>query len=135
LLTPQGKHPTEEPLEKRCELLRTKVMSRLPDSIRYSETLEASPTELIDAVREQGFEGIVAKRRNSHYEPGKRSGGWQRMRVLQRRDSVIGGYTPAGINFDAILLALTRARAQVYLRNSAVLNETGRWCRSCPPGN
>jgi ATP-dependent DNA ligase len=42
----------------------------LPDSIRYSETLEASPAELIDAVREQGFEGIVAKRRDSPYKPG-----------------------------------------------------------------
>jgi ATP-dependent DNA ligase len=39
-------------------------MPRLPDSIRYSETLEASPAELIEAVREQGFEGIVAKRRD-----------------------------------------------------------------------
>ncbi|MEA2648728.1 MAG: hypothetical protein QOG61_1163 [Candidatus Binataceae bacterium] len=37
--------------------LRTKVMSLLPDSIRYSETMEASPGELIEAVREQGFEG------------------------------------------------------------------------------
>jgi ATP-dependent DNA ligase len=36
-------------------------MPQLPDSIRYSETLEASRAELIEAVREQGFEGIVAK--------------------------------------------------------------------------
>jgi hypothetical protein len=35
-------------------------MPLLPDSARYSETLEASPAELIEAVREQGFEGIVA---------------------------------------------------------------------------
>jgi bifunctional non-homologous end joining protein LigD len=51
---------------------------------------------LIEAVREQGFEGIVAKRRNSLYEPGKRSGARQKMRVLQKRDFVIGGYIPAG---------------------------------------
>jgi ATP-dependent DNA ligase len=49
-------------------------MPLLPDSIRYSETLKASPAELIEAVREQGFEGLVAKRRDSLYEPGKRSG-------------------------------------------------------------
>jgi Caspase domain len=49
---------------------------KVPDSIRYSETLEASPAELIDTVREQGFEGIVAKRRGSLYEPGKRSGAY-----------------------------------------------------------
>jgi hypothetical protein len=32
-------------------------MPLLPDSIRYSETIEASPTELIQAVREQRFRG------------------------------------------------------------------------------
>jgi ATP-dependent DNA ligase len=45
-------------------------MPLLPDSIRYSETLDASAAALIDAVREQGIEGIVAKRRASLYEPG-----------------------------------------------------------------
>jgi hypothetical protein len=40
-------------------------MPLLPDSVRYSESLGASPAELIEAVREQGFEGIVAKRRDS----------------------------------------------------------------------
>ena len=53
-------------------------MSLSPDSIRYSETMEASPGELIEAVREQGFEGTVAKRRDSVYnqasgrQPGRK---------------------------------------------------------------
>jgi bifunctional non-homologous end joining protein LigD len=58
-------------------------MPLLPDSIRYSETLKASPAEIIEAVREQGFEGIVAKRWDSLYKPGQRSAVWQKMRVLQ----------------------------------------------------
>jgi bifunctional non-homologous end joining protein LigD len=104
LLRLWGEDLTQEPLQRRRELLRTKVMPLLPDSVRYSETLEASPAELIQAVREQGFEGIVAKQRDSVYEAGKPSGAWQKMRVLQRRDFVIGGYTPGGRNFDAILI-------------------------------
>jgi ATP-dependent DNA ligase len=76
-------------------------MPLLPDSIRYSETLDASPGELIEAVRE---EGIVAKRRASRSEPGQRSAGWQKMRVLHRRDFAIGGYTPAGRSFNTILI-------------------------------
>jgi DNA ligase D-like protein (predicted ligase) len=115
LLTLRGEALTQEPLERRRELLRTKVMSLLPDSIRYSETLEASPAELIEAVREQGFEGIVAKRRDSRYKPGQRSAAWQKMRVLQRRDFVIGGYTPAGRNFDAILIGDYEGRALQYI--------------------
>jgi bifunctional non-homologous end joining protein LigD len=65
LLKLRGRDLTGNRLEKRREILCTEVMPLLPDSIRYSETLEASPAELIDAVREQGFEGIVAKRRGS----------------------------------------------------------------------
>jgi excisionase family DNA binding protein len=38
-------------------------MHRNSFEIAYSETLETSPTELIEAVREQAFKGIVAKRR------------------------------------------------------------------------
>jgi ATP-dependent DNA ligase len=103
LLILRGKDITQQSLEKRRELLRTKVMPLLPDSIRYSEILNASPAELIEAVREQGFEGIVAKRRDSLYEPGKRSGAWQKMRVLKSREFVIGGYTPGARNFDWLL--------------------------------
>ena len=45
--------------------------------------------------KEQGFEGLVAKRRDSKYEPGLRSGAWQKMRVNQGQEFVIAGYTPA----------------------------------------
>ena len=90
-------------------------MPLLPDSIRYSETMEASPAELVEAVREQGFEGIVAKRGDSAYKPGQRSAVWQKMRVLQRRDFVIGGYTPAGKNFPAILIDDYEGRALKYV--------------------
>ena len=54
-------------------------------------------------MRAQGLEGIVAKRVDSRYEPGQCSGAWQKMRVNQGREFVIGGYTPAGRNFDAII--------------------------------
>ena len=115
LLTLRGESLIREPLEIRRELLRTKVMPRLADSIRYSETMEASPADLVEAVREQGFEGIVAKRRDSAYKPGQRSAVWQKMRVLQRRDFVIGGYTPAGRNFGAILIGDYEGRALKYV--------------------
>jgi ATP-dependent DNA ligase len=115
LLTLRGESMTREPLEIRRALLRTKVMPLLPDSIRFSETLEASPVELIATVREQGFEGIVAKRRGSPYKPGQRSAKRQKMRVLQRRDFVIGGYTPAGRNLDAILIGDYAGRALQYV--------------------
>ena len=70
---------------------------------------------MIEAVREEGFEGIVAKRRDRAYKPGQRSAVWQKMRVLQRRDFAIGGYTPTGRNFDAILIGDYKGRAFQYV--------------------
>ena len=115
LLILRGKDLTQEPLEKRRELLRRKVMPHLSDSIRYSETLEASATEVIDAVRRQGLEGVVAKRRDSPYQPGKRSGAWQKIRINKVREFVIGGYTPAPRNFDALLIGYRESRKLLYV--------------------
>ena len=105
----------QEPLEKRRGLLRSKVMPRLPGPIRYSETLDGSAREVIKAIREQGLEGVVAKRRDSLYEPGKRSGSWQKMRINRVREFVIGGYTPAPRNFDALLVGYREGRKLKYV--------------------
>ncbi|HET6448836.1 MAG TPA: non-homologous end-joining DNA ligase, partial [Conexibacter sp.] len=48
---------------------------------------------LLDATREQGLEGIVAKRLDSRYEPGRRSGAWRKLRHRQRQELVVGGWT------------------------------------------
>jgi bifunctional non-homologous end joining protein LigD len=40
------------------------------------------------------LEGIVAKRRDSLYEPGKRTGAWIKYRVNRGQEFVIGGYIP-----------------------------------------
>jgi bifunctional non-homologous end joining protein LigD len=49
---------------------------------------------LLEAARRQGLEGIVAKRRDSPYRPGRRSGEWIKERVWRRQEFVIGGYIP-----------------------------------------
>jgi hypothetical protein len=51
----------------------------------------------------------------SFYEPGKRPGAWQKMRVHQRRDLVIGGNTPGGPNFDAILVGYYKGRSWIFV--------------------
>ncbi len=58
-----------EPLTTRREMLRA-LISKLPDTIRFSETFDASASELMAAVRANGLEGIVAKCRDSSYKPG-----------------------------------------------------------------
>jgi bifunctional non-homologous end joining protein LigD len=98
-----GEDVMQQPLDQRKELLRSHILAGLPEPIRESPELEASLPDLIRAVKEQGLEGLVAKRRNSRYEPGQRSGAWQKMRVNQGQEFVIGGYTPSPKNFDALI--------------------------------
>jgi bifunctional non-homologous end joining protein LigD len=50
--------------------------------------------DLLEAARRQGLEGIVAKRAESPYRPGKRTGEWIKTRVWRRQEFVIGGHIP-----------------------------------------
>jgi bifunctional non-homologous end joining protein LigD len=49
---------------------------------------------LLKATRELGIEGIVAKRLDSTYEPGRRGSGWLKVKNVCEQDVVIGGWTP-----------------------------------------
>jgi bifunctional non-homologous end joining protein LigD len=49
---------------------------------------------LLEASRERGLEGIVAKRLDSRYEPGRRSGAWLKIKNVRRQEVVIGGWLP-----------------------------------------
>jgi bifunctional non-homologous end joining protein LigD len=48
---------------------------------------------LYDAALASGFEGIMAKRRDSPYLPGKRSGAWLKIKSAATAEFVVGGYT------------------------------------------
>jgi bifunctional non-homologous end joining protein LigD len=104
---------TRRPLDDRRKALR-KLMRQLRDPIRFSETFDTSAADMLAVVREQGLEGVVAKRRDSFYEPGKRSGAWVKLRVNRRQDFVIGGYVPRGQNFDSILVGYYDGHALKY---------------------
>jgi bifunctional non-homologous end joining protein LigD len=51
-------------------------------------------TALLEATRELGIEGILAKRLDCPYEPGRRSSGWIKVKNVCLQDVVIGGWTP-----------------------------------------
>jgi bifunctional non-homologous end joining protein LigD len=48
---------------------------------------------LLEATREQGLEGVIAKRLDSRYTPGRRSEGWLKIKHSGRQELVIGGWT------------------------------------------
>lgn len=98
-----GKDVTNESFTARRDLLQSRVLTKLDEPIRESPQLEASLPALIRSVKANALEGLVAKRRDSRYEPGQRSGAWQKMRVNREQAFVIAGYTSAARNFDAIV--------------------------------
>ena len=99
---------------KRRELLEKHALPALDEPIRYSPVLQASLADLIHSVKAQGLEGLVGKNRNSRYEPGQRSGAWQKMRVNQGQEFVIAGYTQAPKNFDALIIGYYRDAKLIY---------------------
>jgi DNA ligase D-like protein (predicted ligase) len=114
LLVLKGKDVMGEPLTKRRELIEEHVLPELADPIRYSPVLGGSLKDLMRSVKAQSLEGLVAKRRDSKYEPGLRSGAWQKMRVNAGQELVIGGYTPSPKNFDALVIGYYQDGKLIY---------------------
>src|SRR5262245_7734450 len=99
----RGRSVLKVPLYFRREVLRRIFKDINATPIGLSENIEAPPTDMIRVAKEFGFEGIVAKRKDSLYESGKRTGAWAKCRVNRGQEFVIGGYTP-GNPFDALIV-------------------------------
>jgi bifunctional non-homologous end joining protein LigD len=110
-----GRDVTREPLEARRELLERKVLPKLAEPARYSAPLDAELPVLIQSVKAHGFEGLVAKRSTSVYEPGLRSGAWMKMRVNRGQEFVIGGYTRGTRTFDALVIGCYEGDRLIYV--------------------
>jgi bifunctional non-homologous end joining protein LigD len=104
VLVLKGRDVRQEPFDKRRVLLERQVLPTLTEPVRYPATLTANLQVLIASVKAQGLEGLVAKRRDSRYEAGQRSGAWQKMRLNRGQEFVIGGYTIGVHTFDAVIL-------------------------------
>ena len=50
------------------------MLPKMTEPAQYLQDLDASPRDLVASVKAQGLEGLVAKHRDSRYEPGLRSG-------------------------------------------------------------
>ncbi|MFZ5970506.1 MAG: non-homologous end-joining DNA ligase [Bacteroidota bacterium] len=84
-----GRPLINETLMKRKEWLQDAVRPETP--YRVSEFVEDGGS-LLEAAREHGLEGIMAKRMDSKYLPGKRSDAWLKIKIRNTRECVIIGY-------------------------------------------
>jgi ATP-dependent DNA ligase len=63
---------------------------------------------------------VIAKRRDSTYEPGRRSGAWVKMRINKGQELVVGGYVPASKNFDSLIVGYYEGESRDWLVDDAV---------------
>ncbi len=105
---------TRLPLLERRALLKSLVVIR-DKRIRIADYFEAAPKDLLAAVREQGLEGIIGKRKDSIYQPGKRSGAWIKHRVNRGQEFVIGGYFRGPHGFDSLIVGYYEGDKLMYV--------------------
>ena len=100
-------------LEERKRILREIV--RDGELVRFSEHFAGQGVALYQLAKDKGLEGVIAKRANSCYEE-RRSREWQKIKITQTVDCVIGGYTdPEGSRqyFGSLMLGLYNQKRQL----------------------
>ena len=106
LLRLDGERLDRLPLEERKARLRALVGGRQTGRIRYAEHIVGGGEKLFEHATAIGLEGIISKRRDLPYEPG-RTDTWRKSKVIQRGVFVIGGVTdPEGsrVGIGALLV-------------------------------
>jgi bifunctional non-homologous end joining protein LigD len=116
-----GDRLIDRPYVDRRELLTGLIeASTSPWQLAPSHTGEG--TALREATRQQGLEGVVAKRLDSLYEPGRRSRSWIKVKNFLRQELVIGGWVPGQRGRAGRIGALMLG----YYDDSGVLHYAGK---------
>ena len=82
-----------EPWTKRRDRLVKRIGKRESAQLRLTDSSEGDGARMLEEARRQGWEGIIAKKTDSRYEPGNRSRSWLKLKIEFRQEFVIGGYT------------------------------------------
>jgi bifunctional non-homologous end joining protein LigD len=113
LLVFEGRDLTNLPLTTRRKALAgIKIHSSW---ICISEQFNIPAADMLAAVRQQGLEGVVAKRKDSLYEPGKRTGSWAKLRINRGQEFVVGGFTPGVHGLDSVIVGYYRGKDLFYV--------------------
>ena len=82
-----------EPWTKRRARLLKEIGKSTSHQVRITESIEGDGEKMLALARKQGWEGIIAKRVESLYEPGNRSRSWLKLKIEFRQEFVVGGFT------------------------------------------
>jgi len=108
LLWYEGKDIMALPLSERQAILK-EILPTNDDHVRLSQVFTASGLEFFEAAKKMQLEGIMAKKSSSTYHPDARSKDWLKVKVNQRQEVVIGGFTKnegSSKTFSSLLLGV-----------------------------
>ncbi|CAA9888689.1 Bifunctional non-homologous end joining protein LigD (fragment) [Candidatus Methylobacter favarea] len=111
-----GQSVMQLPLLERKEKLRT--LLKESDIIKYSDPIEEQGKAMFALAGEKNREGIMAKKADSRYLPGRRTANWLKIKYHKTMDAIIGGFTePAGERkyFGALVLGLKQGDTLEYI--------------------
>jgi DNA ligase D-like protein (predicted ligase) len=113
-----GKDLFHLPLVERRKMLED-IGGNFSDPLRLNPVFRTALPPFVEQVKQLGLEGIVAKRANSIYIPGKESDSWQKHRINKEGEFVVGGYVGAGRNFSSIIVGEYRGEELYYIKRVA----------------
>jgi len=114
-LSLDGKNMEDLELSNRKKILK-KLLGK-NSTIRYCDHIDTEGIGFLEKAKEQGLEGIIAKRKDSRYVQGYRSKEWLKIKNVQSTEVVIVGYTePKGgrTHFGSLVLANKKGRQWQY---------------------
>jgi bifunctional non-homologous end joining protein LigD len=106
-----GRDLTRLPLDERRKWLAAAIEGT---RILRSDPLPGTPAQIETAVRSLQLEGLVAKKRRSRYEPGKRSPAWVKVKFNRRQEFVVGGFKPSAPTFESLLVGYYEGRKLLF---------------------
>ena len=92
LLWSDGVDVTEKPILQRRALLREIISKEVP-GIQIGTYIEEHGKALFAMTKEKGMEGIVAKRKDSVYRPGRRTSDWLKIKARLQQEFIVAGFT------------------------------------------
>ena len=119
VLEVEGESLVDLPLTERQKRLAT-LIDRRNRTVQISEAFDDGQA-LFRAAQQQHFEGILAKKRDSRYQPGRRSREWLKIKTHGRQEFVIAGYTRGqgrrSGRFGSLILGYWQGDELVYAGN------------------
>lgn len=112
ILVHKNKDLTQLPLSRRREILHSVI--RQGDHIDLSAVSDKSAKDMLAFVKQVGLEGVIAKRVDSVYEPGKRTGRWSKYRINLGQEFVVGGYIPSNLGLDSLVIGFYKGNKLHY---------------------